>query len=129
MRCSFILRPTTLGRRHRMCWPPTTGHDSSRQPHLEELDATGLGPEYIYREIHRCKQAVQNKARVYAGIGIDIPWYVENGMEPRPSDPEQLIAAVHRAFDAGADGVLASREYNEMRMTSLEAFGQAVSNR
>ena len=105
------------------------GHDSSRQPSLEELDATGLGPEYIYREIHRCKQAVQNKARVYAGIGIDIPWYVENGMEPRPSDPDQLIAAVHRAFDAGADGILASREYNEMRMPSLEAFGQAVSNR
>ena len=67
-----------------------------------------------------------NKALVYAGIGIDVPWYVPNGMEPRPSDPDQLTAAVERAFDAGADGVLASREYDEMRITSLEAFGAGV---
>ena len=70
-----------------------------------------------------------NPAAVEAALanGIDIPWYVENGMEPRPSDPEQLIAAVQRAFDAGADGVLASREYDEMRISSLEAFGKGVS--
>ena len=73
------------------------------------------------------QQAVENKAKVYAGIGIDIPWYVPNGMEARPSDPQQLTTAVRRALDAGADGVLASREYNEMRLSSLEAFGRGIS--
>ena len=102
------------------------GHDSSERPKLDELDGKGLGPEYVYRETLRCKQSVSDKARVYAGIGIDVPWYVPNGMERRHSDPEQLIAAVHRAFDAGADGVLASREYDEMRISSLETFGKAV---
>ena len=102
------------------------GHDASKQPSLAELDKGGLGPEYVYRETRRCKESVGKSAKVYAGIGIDVPWYVPNGMEPRPSDRDKLIAAVHRAFDAGADGVLASREYDEMRIPSLEAFGNAV---
>ena len=102
------------------------GHDATKQPSVDELDRKGLGPEYVYREVLRCKQSVGDKAKVYSGIGIDIPWYVPNGMEHRPSNPEQLTAAVKRAFDAGADGVLASREYNEMRLSSLEAFGRGV---
>ena len=102
------------------------GHGAAIQPSLNELDRNGLGPEYVYREIRRCKQSIGDAAKVYAGIGIDVPWYVPNGMEPRPSDPDVLIAAVHKAFQAGADGVLASREYDEMRIPSLEAFGKAV---
>jgi len=102
------------------------GHNPATLPGLDELDANGLGPQYVYRETKRCKQAVKNRAKVYAGIGIDIPWYVPGGMEPRPSDPEQLTEAVRRAFDAGADGVLASREYNEMRLPHLAAFGRGV---
>lgn len=105
----------------------TFGHDASKQPQLEDLDRVGLGPEYVYRETLRCKQTVGDRAKVYAGIGIDVPWYVPGGMEARPSDPEQLTTAVTRAFDAGADGVLASREYAEMRMPSLEAFGRGVN--
>lgn len=105
------------------------GHDPEKQPGLDDLDRKGLGPEYVYRETLRCKRGVGERAKVYAGIGIDVPWYVPNGMEPRPSDPDQLAAAVRRAFDAGADGVLASREYDEMRISSLEAFGRAVRKR
>jgi len=102
------------------------GHDASAMPELHELESNGLGPEYVYREVLRCKQSVSNAAKVYAGIGIDVPWYVPGGMEPRPSDHHTLKTAVKRAFAAGADGVLASREYNEMRMSSLTAFGDAV---
>lgn len=102
------------------------GHEASKQPGVDDLDRKGLGPEYVYCEVLRCKKSVGDKAKVYAGIGIDIPWYIPNGMEPRPSDPDQLTAAVTRAFDAGADGVLASREYNEMRLSSLEAIGRGV---
>ena len=102
------------------------GHDRASQPAVDDLDRRGLGPEYVYRETLRCKQAVGDAARVYAGIGIDVPWYVPSGMEPRPSDPDELTQAVVRAFDAGADGVLASREYNEIRMPSLVAFGGGV---
>ena len=58
-----------------------------------------------------------------------MPWSVPNGMDPGPSDPEALTLAVKRAFDAGADSVLASREYNEMRFSSLEAFGNGIGLR
>jgi hypothetical protein len=102
------------------------GLDARHEPELDELESKGLSPEYVFRETRRCKLSVGNRARVYAGIGIDVPWYVPDGMEPRPSDPELLVRAVQRAFDAGADGVVASREYNEMRMPSLAAFGRAV---
>ena len=102
------------------------GHDPQVMPDLAHLDQKGLGPEYVYRETLRCKQAVKEKAKVYTGIGVDIPWYLPKGMEPRPSDHEQLTLAVERAFNAGADGVLASREYNEMRLSSLAAFGRGV---
>jgi hypothetical protein len=34
-----------------------------------------------------------------------------------------------KSFDAGADGVLASRDYDEMQLSSLEAFGRAVRER
>ncbi len=105
------------------------GHDSEKQPKLGELEEAGLGPQYVYRETLRCKQSVGDKAKVYTGIGIDVPWYVQDGMESRPSDPEQLTDAVRRAFAAGADGVLSSREYNEMRLSSLEAFARGVRDR
>ena len=102
------------------------GHDADEQPALAELDQEGLGPEYVYKETLRCKRSVGDAAKVYAGIGVDVPWYVPGGMEPRPSNLDQLRAAVKRAFAAGADGVLASREYDEMRISSLAAFGDAV---
>lgn len=102
------------------------GHDRTAQPQLDELDARGLGPEYVEREVRRCRDGAGNAARIYAGIGIDVPWYVEDGMEPRPSDPALLEEVVRRAIDAGADGVLASREYDEMRLSSLKAFGRGV---
>lgn len=121
----LVLNDLTLGQSLQLYYG-LFGHDASKQPNVDDLDGKGLGPQYVYREVLRCKQSVGDKAKVYAGIGIDIPWYIPNGMEPRPSDPEQLMAAVHRAFDAGADGLLASREYNEMRMSSVKAFGDAV---
>lgn len=102
------------------------GHDPDQMPTLDRLDADGLGPAYVYREIDRCRQIIGDKAKLYAGIGIDVPWYIPGGMEPRPSDPDLLKKSVVRAFEAGADGVLASREYNEMRLSSLVAFGQGV---
>ncbi|CAE7468547.1 unnamed protein product, partial [Symbiodinium sp. CCMP2456] len=92
----------------------TFGHTAKEMPQVEELDANGLGATYVYNETKRCKLGVGSHAKVYAGIGIDVPWYVPGGMEPRPSRPDSVEAAVVQAFEAGADGVLASREYNEM---------------
>ena len=102
------------------------GHDPSREPGLDQLPEQGLSPEYVYREIKRVSDGAKGKAVVYAGIGIDVPHYIPNGMKKFPSDPETTYEATRRALDAGASGVIASREYNEMTVPNLDAFGRAV---
>ena len=59
---------------------------------------------------------------VASGIGIDIPW----NNELYPSKPESVYRAVQLAFQAGACGVVASREYDEMRLANIKAFGDGV---
>lgn len=102
------------------------GHQVDEQPGLAELNDRGLSPAYVYRETQRCVASVAGQAQVYSGIGMDVPWHLPNSMEPVPSDPEILYQACMRAFEAGADGLVASREYDEMRIPSLRAFGRAV---
>jgi hypothetical protein len=80
----------------------------------------------VYDETKRCAEEIDGKARVIAGIGIDVPWHAPGGMQPYLSDPERLQQSVFKAMQAGADGLLASRDYDEMRHSSLRAFGQAV---
>lgn len=102
------------------------GHDGKAQPDFEALPDRGLSPEYVYREIKRCVDGAAGNARVYAGIGFDVPHYIPDGMKKFPSDPETTYQATRRALAAGAVGVVASREYNEMTVPNLRAFGQAV---
>lgn len=92
---------------------------------LDRLEAEGMGPEYVYDETKRCVDWVKGKADVVAGIGIDVLWH-GGGQQPYYSDPLRLQKAVFKAVEAGAGGLLASREYDEMRWSSLRAFGQAV---
>ena len=102
------------------------GHSAGEQPGYDELKKQGLSPEYVYREVKRCVDGAAGKAKVYAGIGFDVPHYVPNGMVKFPSKPRTTYQATRRAVDAGAVGVVASREYNEMTMPNLQAFGRAV---
>jgi len=103
------------------------GHDAVAMPSLQELDERGLGPAYVRRETERCVQGVDGKAKVYPGIGIDVPWHLpEGGMKAVPSPLESTREAVRQAFAAGADGILISREYDEMRLESLRAIGEAI---
>ncbi|MFP4144548.1 MAG: hypothetical protein ACLFV3_05345 [Phycisphaeraceae bacterium] len=98
------------------------GYDPETEPSLDEMDNTGFSTEYVYRETKRTVQGVKGKAKVYAGVGFDVPW--KSG--PWPADPDTVTQATRRAFDAGADGIVISREYDEMRLDNLRAVGKAV---
>ncbi len=98
------------------------GYDRKVEPKLDELEKKGLGPDYVYRETRRCVQAVAGKAKIYSGVGIDIP----GNNQTFSSNPEGVYEAVRKAFEAGASGVLVSREYDEMRIPNLRAVGRAV---
>jgi hypothetical protein len=76
----------------------------------------------VYRETRRVVEDVAGRAKVYAGIGIDIPG---NG-GTFASNPEGVYQATRKAFEAGAEGVLISREYDEMRLPNLQAVGRAM---
>lgn len=101
-------------------------HPEAKIP-LAEMERVGMPPEYVGRETERCVAGVNGKADVYPGIGFDVPWHLpEGGMEPRPSDPDLIYESTMAAFKAGAQGVVASRDYDEMQTSSIEAFGRAV---
>ena len=101
------------------------GYSPAARVTLDRLETQGMGPAYVYDEVKRCVDNVAGKTDVVAGIGIDVLWH-GGGMQPYHSDPLRLQKAVYRAVEAGANGLLASREYDEMRHSSLIAFGDAV---
>jgi hypothetical protein len=62
------------------------------------------------------------KTKIYTGIGFDVPW----GSATFPGNPEDVYRAVLKAFEAGASGIVVSREYEEMRVPNLKAVGRAM---
>ena len=92
--------------------------------YLNDYGRTGLSPDYVYRETKRCVDAVEGRVPVYAGVGFDIPWQQEHF----PSDPEVVYRATLKAFEAGAKGLVVSREYDEMRLENLRAVGRALKD-
>ena len=90
---------------------------------LEALPTAGLSPDYVARETKRALAGVAGKCRVLPGIDIGIP----TGEHSRKASPEDTYAAVAAALKAGADGVMLSRKYSEMRLDNLAAAGRAVA--
>jgi hypothetical protein len=89
---------------------------------LNQLAAAGLSPDYVARETQRALAGVKGKCRVLPGIDIGIP----TGKNSRKASPEDTYAATAAALKAGAQGVIFSRKYSEMRLENLSAAGRAV---
>ncbi|HTK78682.1 MAG TPA: hypothetical protein VL371_25720 [Gemmataceae bacterium] len=89
---------------------------------LGQLAGAGLSPDYVFRETRRALAGVQGKCQVYPGIDIGIP----TGRDSRKASADDTYAAVAAALKAGADGLILSRKYSEMRLDNLAAAGRAV---
>jgi hypothetical protein len=90
---------------------------------LAEIPFTGLTSDYVYRETKRAHEDLQGtKTLLWPGIDIDIP------TEPNHSrcTPDGVRDAVLAAFRGGAEGVLLSRKYSEMKLANLRGAGDAV---
>ncbi len=48
------------------------------------------------------------------------------GDKEKKTTPDNVYAAVRATFDAGANGIILSRKYSEMRLDNLRAAGRAV---
>jgi hypothetical protein len=95
------------------------GYDPDREPSVEGLRRQGFTSDYVFRETRRSVASARGQATIYAGIGFDVPG-------GPPDEPEEIYRAVQAAFAAGAGGIVASREYEEMRVPNLRAVGRAV---
>ena len=90
---------------------------------LKEIPFSGFSPDYVYRETKRGRAGLAGtKTLNWPGIDVDIPTEKDHSK----CTPEGSRDAVLAAFRAGADGVVVSRKYSEMKITNLRGIGQAV---
>jgi hypothetical protein len=89
---------------------------------LDKLATAGLSADYVMRETTRAVAGAGGKIKIWPGIDIDIP----TGEKEKKSTPEDVYQAVRAAVQGGADGILLSRKYSEMRLDNLRAAGRAA---
>jgi hypothetical protein len=89
---------------------------------FDQLQTTGLSPDYISRETRRALEGVRGRCLILPGIDIGIP----TGPISRKASPNDTYAATLAALRAGANGVIFSRKYSEMKLENLDAAGRAV---
>jgi len=91
---------------------------------LTELPRKGLSANYVERETRRAGVDA-GAVEIWPGIDIDIP----TGQGEKKTEPQDVRDALKAAFDGGADGVILSRKYSEMRLANLRAAGEVLGAR
>ena len=86
-----------------------------------EIEKNGLSVDYITRETKRAIADTDHSIQIYSSVDINVP--IKPG--EKKSTPEAVREEVRAAFDAGADGIVLSREYTEMWLANLAAAGDA----
>jgi hypothetical protein len=89
---------------------------------LDKLPAGGLPPSYVARETRRALAGVEGHCAIYPGIDIDIP----TGEHEKKTTPDDVYQSVTAALTAGAQGLVLSRKYSEMKLANRAAAGRAV---
>ncbi|HEV2499984.1 MAG TPA: hypothetical protein VGY31_10435 [Terriglobia bacterium] len=89
---------------------------------LDSLPQAGFTSRYVGEETRRALADVKGQIEIYPGIDIDIP----TGPSLKKTTPEDVRDAVKAALSAGAQGVILSRKYSEMRLDHLGGAGQGL---
>src|SRR5262249_37416562 len=89
----------------------------------DKLAATGLSADYVERETRRAVDAVVgHPVQIWPGVDIDVPVNAGEGH----CTPESVGRAVKGAFKGGAQGIILSRNYVEMKPENLSGAGAAL---
>jgi hypothetical protein len=89
----------------------------------DKLAATGFSADYVKRETQRSVASVANHpVEIWPGVDIDVP--VAKGESH--CTPESVGLAVKAVFAGGAQGIILSRNYTEMKPENLSGAGQAL---
>ncbi len=89
---------------------------------LAELPRKGLSADYVERETRRAVAGAGSSVKIWPGIDIDIP----TSKDEKKTEPEDVREAVKAAVRGGADGMILSRKYSEMRLANLRAAGEGL---
>ena len=90
---------------------------------LAQIPFTGFSADYVYRETMRAREGLKGtNTQLWPGIDVDIPT-AEGHSKCTPSGTRDAVLA---AFRGGADGVLISRKYSEMKLANLRGVGAAI---
>jgi len=77
----------------------------------------------VYREAKRAREGLAGaKTQLWPGIDVDVPTAAEHSK----CTPDGVRDAVLAAFHGGADGVILSRKYSEMKLANLAGAGHAI---
>jgi hypothetical protein len=90
---------------------------------LAEIPFKGWSADYVYRETKRARAGLEgSKTQLWPGIDIDIPT-APNHSKCTPEGTRDVVLA---AFHGGADGVILSRKYSEMKLANLKGARLAL---
>jgi hypothetical protein len=116
--CATVYRDATTEQFLPLYYAMMGYHEAPR----EQIIPNGLSPDYVTASTKRILADVQGAVQVYPGIDLDVPTD-EGEKHTAPSDVRQAVKA---AIDAGAQGVVLSRDYSEMHLENLAAAGDAL---
>lgn len=88
----------------------------------EKLAVDGLSTDYVYRGTKRAVSGLGADAAVCPGIDVDVP----TAAGQKQTVPNDLRKAAVAAFSAGAEGIIVSCRYSEMRLANLAGAGQGL---
>jgi len=89
----------------------------------DQIPHTGFPSDYVSRETKRARAGLTGaKTLLWPGIDIDIPTAADHSKSTPKGTEDAVLAAIH----GGADGVILSRKYSEMRLANLEGAGAAI---
>ena len=90
---------------------------------FDKLAATGFSADYVERETRRAVESVAgHPVQIWPGVDIDVPVSADESH----CTPESVAQAVKAAFKGGAQGIILSRNYTEMKPENLSGAGNAL---
>ncbi len=132
--CSGARARNQLGRAHKALFRDLTpevardfvhgimGHSAEDTPdYLAQDGQLSFHASWVEKAIRRYKESQPRP--VHAGLGIGVP----GGDQAETVD--QITACTEACFNAGADGILFSREFREMRPEIARAAGDVIRRR
>jgi hypothetical protein len=90
----------------------------------QQIPEKGLSSDYVYRESKRARSDLAGtKTKLWPGIDVDVPTAAGHSKCTRQGVRDAVLAA----FRGGADGVILSRKYSEMKLENLAGAGDALN--